>query len=125
MEYWSRETGAEALVYFRDGKTHHFLYVCEGDGSNLLNEDIVEGYVDYAYITTYTFDGWEFEEDDGGTMMLKEMYQDVYPKGEELKLAKDALDFIYGNIGRFYILDNLPMDIGCINFKEELWTSNT
>ena len=74
------------------------LVAQEGTGDNLLDEDVEAGYVDYVYIETQQFDGDRFEEDsDGGQMMMEEYFADVY-EGNPEKLAKDAVEFMFGDI---------------------------
>ena len=55
----------------------------EGTGDNLLEEDIKEGYVDYLMTNIYKRDGYELVEEDGGQMMLTELWQDILKRAEE------------------------------------------
>ena len=49
----------------------------EGTGDNLLREDYEQGYVDYINITVLDRDG---EELDGGMLLLKDYFSNLYPK---------------------------------------------
>lgn len=96
------------LVYIPDMK--EFLMACEGTGDNLLQEDIDEGFCDYVYIETYTYEGFngELVEEDGGQLMLEELFVNKYGAegSDEFKkdlLIKDAMDFIYANPSLDYI----------------------
>lgn len=74
------------------------LLACEGTGDNLLKEDFDEGYVDYVYIETQEFNGWRFEDDsDGGMMLMTEYFADVY-EGKPEKLAHDAVAYMFGDV---------------------------
>ena len=67
----------------------------EGTGDNLLREDYEQGYVDYINITVLDRDG---EEIDGGMLLLKDYFDDLYPKGSEDRLLKDAVSEVYGDV---------------------------
>ena len=58
--------------------------VFEGSGTNLLEEDIQEGYVDYIYYNQYKVepDG-EMIEVDGGMILLEELFRDKYSCTED------------------------------------------
>ena len=55
----------------------YIIYISEGTGDNLLFEDIEEGYVDYINYEIYMF-GNGICEDDGGMIMLRELFRDKY-----------------------------------------------
>lgn len=55
-----------------------FIRINEGNGSNLLDEDEAEGYVDYIMLDFLDYDGYEFEETDGAQVMLTELYQEKF-----------------------------------------------
>lgn len=59
-----------------------FIRINEGNGSNLLDEDEAEGYVDYIMIDGMEYDGYDFTESDdvieNAQVMLTEMYQDKF-----------------------------------------------
>ena len=59
-------------------KSVGFIHIYEGDGSNLLPEDEIEGYVDYMMIDFLEYDGYELTETNGAQVMLKELYQDKF-----------------------------------------------
>ena len=86
----------EITVYIPE--LQEFMYVSEGTGENLLQEDINEGYVDYVYIETYSYEGGCMDtlvEEEGGQMMLKEPFDEVYTDSTGEKLLADAMKFIY------------------------------
>lgn len=86
----------EITVYIPE--LQEFLYASEGTGDNLLQEDIDEGYVDYVYIETYSYEGGCMEslvEEEGGQMLLKEPFDKVYTDHSGEKLLADAMKFIY------------------------------
>lgn len=79
----------------------------EGDGSNLLDEDLEAGYVDYIYYTVYDVTNLDnVFEDDGGMILLKEPFSKTYAwKGvmvkdspynviDDDKVVRDVMDFI-------------------------------
>ena len=78
------------LIYTKD--LDSYIEVCEGDGTNLLEEDEEEGFVDYIYYTCYKRNtGDTFEEEDGGQIMLKHLYQDYKDISD---IIRDVLEFI-------------------------------
>ncbi len=90
------------LVYIPEIK--EFLMACEGTGDNLLQEDIDEGFCDYVYIETYTYEGFNGEliEEDGGQLMLEGLFVNKYGREgsdwfKKDLLIKDAMELIYGN----------------------------
>lgn len=61
MTIWNRDTG--------------LITISEGDGSNLWEEDEKNGYIDYIMV-----DG----DDDGGQLLLTEMYQEKFHSDDEV-----------------------------------------
>ena len=62
-----------------------FVIISEGEGCNLLPEDIDAGYVDYIYIEGLTFNGSpEFDTADGGEFLLEEYYEDKFSCDEDV-----------------------------------------
>ncbi|MDE6625597.1 MAG: hypothetical protein K2K56_04420 [Lachnospiraceae bacterium] len=70
------------------------LMISEGDGSNLLDEDQEEGYVDYINYEQYCLDV-DMPLDDGGELMMKEYVRDHYKQLSDS--IPDVLEFAYGN----------------------------
>lgn len=70
----------------------YIIYISEGTGDNLLDEDIEEGYVDYINYQIYMFDNG-IEEDDGGMIMLRELFRDKYSCTADC--IPDVLEFIH------------------------------
>ncbi len=77
------------------------IRIAEGNGSNLLQEDIESGYVDYIYYDQYGLAA-DMEEVDGGQILLEGMLRDKYRCMEEC--IPDVLDMAYGSLVRFIIL---------------------
>lgn len=74
-------TSSNILIW---NKEIGFIKINEGNGSNLLDEDEAEGYVDYIMVDYIEYDGYDFEEKDGVQVMLTEMYQDKFNSPEEV-----------------------------------------
>lgn len=75
------------------------ITISEGNGMNLLDEDMDEGFVDYIYYDQYDYN---LEEVDGGQIMLTEMIQDKYTSIKECIPA--VLDMAYGDTSIEYIV---------------------
>lgn len=69
-----------------------FIRAVFGTGDNLLREDIEAGYNDYIYIESYSFDGDEFVEDDGGQFLFNNEKADYYDNLEHF--CKTAVEEI-------------------------------
>ncbi len=69
------------------------IRIAEGNGSNLLAEDIENGYVDYIY---YDQSGLDIgmPEVDGGQVLLKEMLRKKYQRIADC--IQDVLEMAYG-----------------------------
>lgn len=61
-----------------------FVKINEGNGSNLLDEDEAQGYVDYIMLDFIEYDGYDFEETDGAQVMLTELYQEKFESVTEV-----------------------------------------
>lgn len=86
----------DIVLYLPDSK--QYLWIYEGTGDNLLNEDRANGFVDYL---NYEFhESLDFDEDslDGG-MQLLDKFADDYTKEEIIEMAKE-----YWNIEKAEIL---------------------
>lgn len=70
------------------------IRIAEGNGSNLLEEDEVAGYVDYIYYEQHDLD-IDMPEVDGGQILLKEMFRDKYRCTADCIPA--VLEMAYGN----------------------------
>lgn len=55
-----------------------FIRIWEGTGDNLSKEDIADGYADYINLDFLKYYEGELEEQDGGMVMLKELYQEKF-----------------------------------------------
>ena len=80
-------------------KFKQIITISEGNGMNLLDEDMGEGFVDYIYYDQYDYD---LQEVDGGQIMLTEMIQDTYASMKECIPA--VLDMAYGDETIDYIV---------------------
>jgi hypothetical protein len=89
----SEETKKPSSDFWLVNEAHDcFIHVTEGDGTNLLDEDEKEGYVDYIYYTVFdSFHGIFYnEESDGGQIMLRQMYVTLTQE----EIVESVLDFI-------------------------------
>lgn len=77
------------------------LRVAEGNGSNLLEDDEGEGYVDYIYYDQYELDP-AMTNCDGGQVMLTEMFRDKFES--TLDAIPAALDMAYGDGSLGYVV---------------------
>lgn len=78
------------------------IRIAEGDGSNLLSEDIAEGYAGYIYYEQYEITT-DIPEMDGGQILLEEMLGDKYRCMEDC--IPDVLDMAYGScMARYMVL---------------------
>jgi hypothetical protein len=92
----------EIMVYIPELK--EFLRAAEGTGDNLLKEDRDAGYVDYVYISIFRYSDGEFYEEDGGEMMLKELFTEHYKDIKDV--LSDAMKFIYEKEFEYIIIEN-------------------
>lgn len=60
-----------------DTKQRCMVVVSEGTGDNLLDEDVEQGYKDYAMLSLYTIDGDELALVDSGQMMTDKLIADM------------------------------------------------
>ena len=77
------------------------IRIAEGNGSNLLAEDIENGYMDYIYYDQYELEG-DITEVGGGQILLIEPLRDKYRCMAEC--IPDVLDMAYGCMAGFIIL---------------------
>lgn len=75
-------------------ETKQIIRISEGSGCNLLPEDTEQGYVDYIDYSQFDLDA-DFEEADGGMLMLKEMVRHRYKK--LANAIPDVLSMAYNN----------------------------
>lgn len=73
----------------------------EGNGTNLLDEDEAEGYVDYIYYDQHELSSG-MPECDGGQVMLTELFRDKFSSTEDAIPA--VLDMAYGNKNLKYVI---------------------
>ncbi len=79
------------------------VHIHEGDGSNLTREDEAEGLVDYVCVDTYSIEGGELFEEDGGFLMLEENFDDHF-KGDIKKIVEECTEFIFGKATETYYM---------------------
>jgi len=72
-----------------DTKQRCMVVVSEGTGDNLLDEDIEQGYKDYAMLSLYTIDGDELALVDSGQMMTDKLIADM----TEQEYAEQAMSY--------------------------------
>ena len=76
MEQHMRYMDAKDMVII-DTKQRCMVVVSEGTGDNLLDEDVEQGYKDYAMLSLYTIDGDELALVDSGQMMTEKLIADM------------------------------------------------
>lgn len=77
------------------------IRISEGNGTNLQEEDIQNGYVDYIYYDQHEM-SMDFPEVDGGQVMLKKSFRERFNFMEEC--VPYVLDMAYGNDELDYIV---------------------
>lgn len=77
------------------------LKISEGDGSNLWEDDISNGYVDYLCYDIYPLED-DIVSSDGGIMLLTDYVSTKYQKIRDLIL--DVLEFVFDNREESYIV---------------------
>ena len=89
------------LIYVKD--TQDIMTIAEGTGDNLTEEDIKEGYRDYAMVDTkhYEPDGYLYDVE-GSQLMLYDSYKFYTPR----VIIEKSLDIIYGKTDLDYIILN-------------------
>ena len=75
--------------------------IAEGNGMNLLYEDVANGYVDYIYYDQHELNV-DIPEIDGGQIMLEKPFRERYSSMEEC--IPDVLDMAYGSRDIPYIV---------------------
>jgi hypothetical protein len=80
-------------IYIFVPSAKEIIRIAEGDGSNLLREDIDNGYVDYIYYEQYELNV-DMPEVDGGQVMLPKPFHDIFSSME--KCIPRVLDMAYG-----------------------------
>ena len=95
----SDEISAATIEFLPD--LDQFLVIEEGTGDNLLPEDLKEGYVDY--INYSLIRRKDMCEADGGMILLKKLYRDIYPPERTEALIQDVLEEHFGNRDLVYI----------------------
>ena len=76
MEQHMRYMDTKDMVII-DTKQRCMVVVSEGTGDNLLDEDVEQGYKDYAMLSLYTIDGDELALVDSGQMMTEKLIADM------------------------------------------------
>ncbi len=76
MEQHMRYMDTKDMVII-DTKQRCMVVVSEGTGDNLLDEDVEQGYKDYAMLSLYTIDGDELALVDSGQMMTDKLIADM------------------------------------------------
>ena len=76
MEQHMRYMDTKDMVII-DPKQRCMVVVSEGTGDNLLDEDVEQGYKDYAMLSLYTIDGDELALVDSGQMMTDKLIADM------------------------------------------------
>lgn len=90
-------------IYIFVPSAKQIIRIAEGNGMNLLDEDIREGYVDYIYYDQHELDV-ELPEVDGGQVMLTKPFHEMFKTMEEC--IPYVLDLAYGSNTIPYIVLN-------------------
>lgn len=85
------------LLFIKDADV--LITAVEGTGDNLTIEDEEAGYKDYIMTNIYKRDGYEFEEKDGGQLLLTELYADL----EQHEIIDKLLHY-WGYYGYEYVI---------------------
>lgn len=80
-------------IYVFVPSAKQIIRIAEGDGMNLLAQDIEDGYVDYIYYDQHEL-GVDLPEIDGGQVMLTKHFHEKYKSMKEC--IPDVLDMAYG-----------------------------
>lgn len=80
-------------IYVFVPSAKQIIRIAEGDGMNLLDDDIANGYVDYIYYDQHELDV-ELPEIDGGQVMLTEPFHEKYKSMKDC--IRDVFDLAYG-----------------------------
>jgi len=99
--YLGRGAGRYSDMFIFVPEMRQIIHISEGDGSNLLPEDIGDGYVDYIYYGQYEVEEG-MPEVDGGQILLKGPLRDRYHCLAEC--IPDVLEMAYGCQAGFIIL---------------------
>ena len=97
-----QETSAHAFddVFFYVPGAGQIVHISEGAGTNLTDEDIRDGYVDYLDYSQYDLsDG--IQEADGGMLLSGEYVRKRYTQLADS--IRDVLDLVYGSRDVAYI----------------------
>lgn len=81
----------DIYIYVPDAR--EIIRIAEGDGTNLLEEDIQNGYADYIYYEQHEL-SVDLPEVDGGQVMLTKPFHDCFSSMEEC--IPRVLDMAYG-----------------------------
>jgi hypothetical protein len=111
-----RRTNMKDLVIFvkNDEK---IIRIAEGDGCNLTDEDIKDGYVDYLYYDI--FDAQDFQDvEDGGMVLLEKPVKDEFNSiGEVIKRVLNMAGYIKMPV--YYMLSGEDDWIALVGKPEE------
>lgn len=62
-----------------------FIRINEGNGDNLTDEDVQQGYADYIMLDSLCYNGMDLlETGDGAQVMLTELYQEKFENEAEV-----------------------------------------
>lgn len=99
MDILTDEYSSTTIEFLPD--LDQYLVIEEGTGDNLLLEDLKEGYVDYINYTLIRRK--DMCEVDGGMILLKKLFCDIYPPEQIDVLIQDVLEEHFGNRDLTYI----------------------
>ncbi len=114
----------DIVITYEHNDMTKFIFIAEGSGDNLFNEDIANGFVDYINIEIYN----SKREDciGGGLLLLEKSFREIYPDTRDC--INDVIDFISDEIDskeKTKIMNpKYDIDVDLIaNYKDELATA--
>lgn len=98
----------DIFIYIYDSQL--FINIMEGDGTNIQDENLEEGIVDYILYDVYSaghiFDEFDLVASDGGMITLNQLAKEEFKNREEVIAC--VLDFIFEGKGsevKYQIID--------------------
>ena len=91
----------DVFIYVPDA--NQIVRIAEGNGSNLDETDIENGFVDYIYYEQHSLENG-ISEVDGGMILLDKLFQDTFESTDNKDCISRVLYMAYGNNKLEYVL---------------------
>ena len=91
----------DVFIYVPDAS--QIVRIAEGNGSNLDETDIENGFVDYIYYEQHSLENG-IPEVDGGIILLDLLFQDMFESTDNKYCISRVLYMAYGNNKLEYVL---------------------